>query len=144
MVNNPICHLSLFFISESSSGDSGEVTDLDEQSTIDNNSTDDTENTDDNLDTSYLESTSGTSVTVSACSQESPLTNLAEREIVTAILEALNLVDQMQGSQKDFLDVLEFAEKLYFRNNDGEDSVKCMWPKTWGETEILFKKMWVQ
>ncbi|CAB4019148.1 Hypothetical predicted protein [Paramuricea clavata] len=65
----------------------------------------------------------------SDCTLESPLTNPDEREIVTAILEALNLVDQMQGSHKHFVDVLEFSEKLYSRNNDGEQPVKYMWPK---------------
>jgi hypothetical protein len=73
----------------------------------------------------------------SDCTLESPLTNPDEREIVTAILEALNLVDQMQGSHKDFVDVLEFAEKLYSRNYDGEQPVKYMWPKSWRETEMI-------
>lgn len=76
----------------------------------------------------------------SDCTLESPLTNPDEREIVTAILEALNLVDQMQGSHKDFVDVLEFAEKLYSRNYDGEQPVKYMWPKSWRETEMILKK----
>ncbi len=75
-----------------------------------------------------------------ACTFVSPLTNPEEREIVAAILEALNLVDQMDGSHKDFIDVLEFAEKLYSRNYDGEDTMKTKWPKSWRETEIILKK----
>ena len=77
----------------------------------------------------------------SDCTLESPLTNPDEREIVTAILEALNLVDQMQGSHKDFVDVLEFAEKLYSRNYNGEQPGKYMWPKSWRETEMILKNV---
>ena len=73
-----------------------------------------------------------------ACTFVSPLTNPEERGIVVAILEALNFVDQMDGSHKDFIDVLEFAEELYSRNCDGEDSMKTKWPKSWRETEIIF------
>lgn len=71
---------------------------------------------------------------------ESPLTNPEETEIVAAILEALNLVDQMQGSHKDFIRVLEFAEKLWSRNYNEEDTIKAKWPKTWRETEMILKK----
>jgi hypothetical protein len=71
---------------------------------------------------------------------KSPMTNPKEREIVAAILEALNLVDQMGGSHKDFIDVLEFAEKLYSRNEDEEDTIKSMWPKSWRETGIILKR----
>ena len=73
------------------------------------------------------------------CTFEPPLTNNEEREIVAAILEALNLVDQMQGSRKDFVDVLEFAEK-FSRNGDREDTMRAKWPKSWRETEMILKK----
>ena len=55
-------------------------------------------------------------------------------------MEALNLVDQMQGSHKDFIRVLEFAEKLWSRNYNEEDAIKAKWPKTWRETEMILKK----
>ena len=40
-----------------------------------------------------------------------------EIEITIAILKALNLVDQMNGSISDFEDVLQFAKELYCRND---------------------------
>lgn len=76
------------------------------------------------------------------CTVEALMTKPEEREIVAAILEALNLLDQMQGSQKDFIDLLEFAEKLFSRKYDGEfeGPVKTLWPKSWRETEMILKK----
>ena len=74
----------------------------------------------------------------------SPLTNHDEREIVTAILEALNLVDQMQGSHKDFIDVLEFAEKTVFKKlRWGTTSEIYVAKELEGDRDDL-KKMWLQ
>ena len=38
-------------------------------------------------------------------------------QITIAILKALNLVDQMNGSISDFEDVLQFAKELYCRKD---------------------------
>lgn len=46
------------------------------------------------------------------------------------------LVDQMQGSQNDFEDVLIFARDLYCKDNN---EIKSLWPKNWSETEKLLK-----
>ena len=63
--------------------------------------------------------------------------NKENLEITSAILKALNLVDQMQGSVSDFEDVLQFSKEL-FRRNDSK--LKKLWPKDWRETQVLLKK----
>lgn len=61
----------------------------------------------------------------------------SRREILCAILRALMLVDQMNGSHNDISDALELAKDLYC----GDDSnLKKLWPKTWKETEKLLKE----
>lgn len=60
-----------------------------------------------------------------------------KHEIVSAICEALILVDQMQGSLNDFEDVLEFAKKLFCRS---DRELTKHWPKNWRETEKLLKE----
>jgi len=59
-----------------------------------------------------------------------------KKEIVCVILRALMLVDQMQGSHKDFEDVLDLARDLYCKENN---EVKLLWPKNWRQTEKLLK-----
>ena len=62
--------------------------------------------------------------------------NTVEMEITCAILRALNLVDQMQGSVADFEDVLLFSKELFCRN-DAE--LEELWPSNWWETQKLLK-----
>lgn len=62
--------------------------------------------------------------------------NNVKMEITCAILRALNLVDQMQGSVADFEDVLVFSKELFCRN-DAE--LKELWPRNWWETQKLLK-----
>lgn len=63
--------------------------------------------------------------------------NSVNMEITCAILKALNLVDQMQGSVTDFEDVLRFSKELFCRN---DDELKKLWPKDWRETQALLRK----
>ena len=60
-----------------------------------------------------------------------------KHEILAAICEALMLVDQMQGSLNDIEDVLEYAKKLFCRN---DRELTKHWPKNWRETENLLKE----
>ena len=62
--------------------------------------------------------------------------NTVEMEITCAILKALNLVDQMQGSVADFEDVFTFLKELFCRN-DAE--LEELWPRNWWETQKLLK-----
>lgn len=62
--------------------------------------------------------------------------NTVEMEITCAILKALNLVDQMQGSVADFEDVLVFSKELFCRN---DTELKELWPSNWWETQKLLK-----
>lgn len=74
---------------------------------------------------SHIENHTGTQTSSTPCSpvsMESDTSNDTEInsddiEITIAILKALNLVDQMNGSISDFEDVLQFAKKLYCRND---------------------------
>ena len=61
----------------------------------------------------------------------------SRREILCAILRALMLVDQMNGSHYDISDALELAKDLYCGN---DSNLKNMWPKNWKETETLLKE----
>ena len=63
--------------------------------------------------------------------------NQANLEITCAILKALNLVDQMQGSLSDFEDLLDFSKQLFCRN---DSELKKLWPKNWRETQALLRK----
>ena len=53
----------------------------------------------------------------SDASIESDAYNDEDTEITIAILKALNLTDQMQGSISDFEDILQFAKELYCSND---------------------------
>ena len=59
------------------------------------------------------------------------------REVTCAILKALNLVDQMLGSVRDFEDVLAFAKELYCKPPDC--NLEEYWPKNWRDTRKLLK-----
>ena len=63
--------------------------------------------------------------------------NKENLEITSAILKALNLVDQMQGSVSDFEDILQFSKELFCRN---DSKLKKLWPKDWREMQVLLKK----
>ena len=59
------------------------------------------------------------------------------REVTCATLKALNLVDQMRGSVRDFEDVLAFAKELYCKPPDC--NLEEYWPKNWRDTQKLLK-----
>ena len=60
-----------------------------------------------------------------------------DTEITIAILKALNLTDQMQGSISDFEDILQFAKELYCRNDSHLDE---KWLRHWQETQSVLKR----
>lgn len=68
--------------------------------------------------------------------EESQETRL-KHEIMAAICEALMLADQMQGSLNDIEDVLQYAKKLFCRN---DLELTKHWPKNWRETGNLLKE----
>ena len=55
-------------------------------------------------------------------------------QITIAILKALNLVDQMNGSISDSEDVLQFAKELYCRK---DSHLEEKWPGNWQETQTV-------
>ena len=55
-------------------------------------------------------------------------------QITIAILKALNLVDQMNGSISDFEDVLQFAKELHCRK---DSHLEEKWPGNWQETQTV-------
>ena len=59
------------------------------------------------------------------------------QEITCALLKALKLVEQMEGSVADFEDVLQLAKDLYCRD---EPKLKELWPNDWRETQTILKK----
>ena len=57
-------------------------------------------------------------------------------QITIAILKALNLVDQMNGSVSDFEDVLQFAKELNCRK---DSHLEEKWPGNWQETQTVLQ-----
>ncbi|XP_031549912.1 uncharacterized protein LOC116287378 [Actinia tenebrosa] len=62
--------------------------------------------------------------------------NAIELEIICTILRAMNLAAQMNGSNKDFDDVLQFAKELFCRE---DPDLETFWPKNWRETKRLLQ-----
>lgn len=61
----------------------------------------------------------------------------SRKEILCAILRSLMLVDQMNGSQRDILEAIEFAKGLYCHK---DSNLSKLWPKNWKELEKLLKE----
>ena len=85
-----------------------------EEIEIENEGTTEVLNTEDN---SSDEACNNSSTVMEEVQEDNSAEAQLKHEIVTAICEALMLVDQMQGSLNDFEDVLDYAKKLFCRSN---------------------------
>lgn len=68
--------------------------------------------------------------------QRCPERDPEEQAARIAVLHALELTSQMNGSIKDFLDLLNFGKGLHSKGNS---KLKTYWPKDWKETKELLK-----
>ena len=112
--------------------------DVDCASVGDNSSIDSSHN-DDQVD--YAEHLSDHEVPTSSDSVQSEAdlenhVNAIELEVICTILRAMNLAAQMNGSLKDFDDVLQFAKDLFCRE---DPDLETIWPKNWRETKRLLQ-----
>lgn len=57
-----------------------------------------------------------------------------KQDVICALLKALMLVEQMEGSLADFEDVLAFSKELYCKN---DEHLMRLWPKNWNETKKI-------
>lgn len=97
-----------------------------------------------NSDDDFLESSNdadGVSEGLSPEQQQEESSDKEElkEEIVCVICKALMLINQVQGSYKDFEEILTFAKALFFHNDYNHFALKY-WPRNWRETEKLLKE----
>lgn len=54
-----------------------------------------------------------------------------QNDILEAVLKAMQITEEMGGSQSNFLQILQYGKDLYYKNhNDNVDRQK-KWPSTW-------------
>ena len=51
-------------------------------------------------------------------------------DILEAVLKAMILMDKVSGSQKNFLEILQYGKDLYYKRHEGPHAVDN-WPTTW-------------
>ena len=60
------------------------------------------------------------------------------KDIAIAVLKAFNLLEKMDGSQKNLLDILTFGRDLYCKGHASTDYLK-LWPTTWSACAEILK-----
>ena len=61
-----------------------------------------------------------------------------KQEIIKAVLNAMSLNEEVNGSQRNFLSILEYGKNLYCKGAH-DDSLKEYWPSTWQSSIQLLK-----
>ena len=64
-------------------------------------------------------------------------------DVMWGVVEALQLMDDLDASQQDFLRILRFGEELHNRGH-GKDQSESHWPHTWQEAQRILHEAGLQ
>ena len=72
---------------------------------------------------------------------DTPVPDLHVDVILEAVMKALVLNEEMNGSQKSFMNILQYGKELYYKNHsdDGPSSAKY-WPNSWQSSMRLLRE----
>ena len=69
--------------------------------------------------------------------------NPLKKVILTAVLDALKIMDESGSSVKTFDDILSYGKTMLYTLIDGSvdlDVLSTMWPKNWNDVQLLLKE----
>ena len=63
-----------------------------------------------------------------------------QNDILEAVLKAMQITEEMGGSQTNFLPILNYGKDFYYKNNASRINSQKKWPNTWQSAIKMLEK----